>query len=165
MRSRRSRTRAAIGSRWLSMARRLCSMPPTLTRNSVSCWVICSLRASNSSTALLGGAHLLLQFGLARFRFAQACQNRLATLLLLGVLLFDRLQLEHDRVDLAFEVAAFGGQRVEFAFFRGEGDFLGVEIGAESGKLGFERGFLLFQLGLGHFLTRDLRWRVARLPA
>ena len=60
-------------------------------------------------------------------------------------------------MDLAFEVAAFGCERVEFALFRGERDFPGMQIGAENGEFGFEDGFVALQFGPGHFLTRDLR--------
>ncbi len=109
----------------------------------------------------LRGAELLLKFGLPGFRSAQTFQNGFAALLLLGVLLFDGLQFGHDGVDLAFEVAAFGRQRVEFALFRGERDFLRVKIGAESGKFSFERSFFLFQFGLGRFLCRNLRGQLS----
>ena len=80
---------------------------------------------------LLGGGQLLLQPNCAGLGFGQGGQNPGALLFLLGVLLFDALQLEHDRMHLAFQIAAFGRQRVDFALFRGERDFFRVQIRPE----------------------------------
>ena len=123
----------------------ICSSVASATLLSVSpalaasrCWRKPSSRAVNSATCAWRAL-------LARFAFAGLGRQRGALLQAFLFLRGQALDLINDRVDLLVQQALGILQRVELAFVRGDGHFLGAQFGLRLLQAGLKFGLLALQ--------------------
>jgi hypothetical protein len=91
-------------------------------------------------------ALFLAQLAQPRIGLLQYREKLRAARLVLGILLFDTRQLEHDGMDFALQIAGLGRKGVTFALLGGESDFFVVQFGARLRDAGFDRVLFPIQL-------------------